>query len=219
MIVDRETPITLVGGAYFGAEILNECLKSAPTLVAADGGANLAVSEGHIPEAVIGDFDSLDKVAKAAIPSERLHRIREQDSTDFQKAMRAIRAPFVLAIGFTGARVDHELAVYSAIVEPGLSPCIVIGERDIVFAAPSKITLRLDFASRLSLFPMAPVAGRSTGLHWPIDGIKFAPDGHFGTSNKVTGPVTLDFDGPGMLIILPREALPAAIRALSSSEC
>ena len=36
--------------------------------------------------------------ARAAIPAERLHRIAEQDSTDFEKCLRNIRAPLVVGI-------------------------------------------------------------------------------------------------------------------------
>ena len=61
---------------------------------------------------------------------------------------------------------------------------------------------------------MAPARGRSSGLRWPIDGIGFSPSGRIGTSNEVTGPVTLAFDGPGMLVITPREALERVSRAL-----
>ena len=70
--------------------------------------------------------------------------------------------------------------------------------------------------TRLSLFPMAPVTGRSTGLRWPVDGIGLAPNGHVGTSNQALGgPVTLSFDGPGMLVILPLVALGQVVRILS----
>jgi thiamine pyrophosphokinase len=68
------------------------------------------------------------------------------------------------------------------------------------------------------LFPMARVTGRSTGLEWPIAGLIFAPDGVIGTSNRVVARrVTLEFDAPGMLVILPRRRLDAAIRALLSA--
>jgi thiamine pyrophosphokinase len=62
---------------------------------------------------------------------------------------------------------------------------------------------------------MAPVTGRSTGLEWPIDGLAFAPAGLIGTSNRATArTVHLDMDGPGMLVILPRARLDAALRSL-----
>jgi thiamine pyrophosphokinase len=65
---------------------------------------------------------------------------------------------------------------------------------------------------------MASVTGRSAGLEWPIAGIDFAPDGMIGTSNRVGARrVVLEFDRRGMLVILPRRRLDAAIRALRSA--
>jgi len=190
-------------------------LRLAPYLVAADGGAGHAVALGHIPQAVIGDFDSIPRTAIRAIPRERLHRFEDQDSTDFDKCLSSIDAPLCLAVGFLGGRIDHELAVMSTLLRQPLPPCILVGAEDVILAAPRALALDLPVGSRLSLFPMAPVSGRSAGLRWPIAGIGFAPDTRIGTSNEVTGPVRLEFDGPGMLVITPRAALAEVVRAVS----
>jgi len=175
----------------------------------------MAIKAGLMPTAVIGDFDSLGAEAMARIPANRLHRIDEQDCTDFDKALRHILTPLVLAVGFTGARLDHELAVYNALVRLADRPAVVIGEHDICFHAPATLRLDLPAGTRVSLFPMTKVTGQSTGLRWPIGGLGFAPDGRVGTSNAATGdPVTLTMDGPGMLVILPRLMLRAVIPAL-----
>jgi thiamine pyrophosphokinase len=67
---------------------------------------------------------------------------------------------------------------------------------------------------RFSLFPMAGVTGRSEGLKWPIAGLQFAPDARGGTSNQALGPVRLQMDGPGMLVIVPRARLDVALAGL-----
>jgi thiamine pyrophosphokinase len=124
----------------------------------------------------------------------------------------------VLALGFAGARLDHGLAAFSTLVARGDRRCILIGPQDLAFAAPPGITLDLTPGDVFSLFPMARVTGRSTGLEWPIDGIEFAPDGMIGTSNRVNArQVALEFDRPGMLMILPRRRLDAAIKALRAA--
>lgn len=215
VIVQSTEIVTLLGAAPVAGPVLDESLGLAPTLIAADGGADLALRLGHMPRAVIGDLDSLSDQARARIPAGRLHRITEQDSTDFDKALRHIAAPLVLAVGFTGARLDHELAVYNALVRQAGPPVIVVGEHDICLHAPARLRLDLPLGTRVSLFPMAAVAGRSTGLRWPIEGLAFAPDGRVGTSNMATGgPVDLKMDGAGMLAILPRAQIRAAIRGL-----
>lgn len=208
----------MLGGGKVRPDELTESLKHCPFLVAADGGATFAVSMGHIPEAVVGDMDSLPDEVAAAIPADRIHAIAEQDSTDFDKALRSISAPLVLGVGFLGGRVDHQLANLNVLVRRAETACILLGRRDVIFAAPRRLRLDLQGGSRVSLFPMSPVQGRSKGLQWPIDGLEMAPGARIGTSNRVceghSGPVDMKFDGPGMLVILPRAALRQAISAL-----
>lgn len=212
--ISCDGPVTLIGASVVEPQDLEAALEIAPYLVAADGGAATALQHGHTPGCVIGDFDSLPHfVTKVLTPNQRVH-VTEQDSTDFEKCLERLDAPLILALGFAGRRLDHELAVYNTLVRFPAKRCLVVGGHDVVFHTPRSLSLRLELGSRLSLFPLAAVSGRSTGLRWPIDGIGFAPDGRIGTSNLVTGPVEMTFDGDGMLVILPRSALGAAIRAL-----
>ncbi len=214
-IVQSLQGVTLVGGGPFSGRDLVMCLSRAPVAVAADGGADALLRLGTMPEAVIGDFDSLSAAGRAAIPVARQHPLEEQANTDFDKVLRSVNAPILLALGFAGARLDHGLAVFNTLIRRADQRCIVIGPKDVAFAAPADLRLRLKVGDTLSLFPFAPVTGRSEGLEWPIDGIAFAPDGMIGTSNRVAQPeVRLAFDGPGMLAILPRARLDAVIRAL-----
>ena len=216
VIVDSLEPITLIGGGPLPTADLAEALTIAQTCVAADGGAKAALEYGIVPDAVIGDFDSITPDILAQIPPARLHKISEQNSTDFDKAMRHITAPVVIAVGFAGGRVDHQLAAFHTLLRYPDRPCIIVGAQEIVFHCPSHIAVPSDPDQIVSLFPMTPVTGRSTGLQWPIDGLGFAPDTFVGTSNHSTGPIELWMDGPGMLCILPRQYLRAVTRALVS---
>ncbi|MFA3916058.1 thiamine diphosphokinase [Ruegeria hyattellae] len=205
-IVSSQGVVALIGGGQIDAGDIDLALQDSTALVAADGGARAALDQGHMPDAVIGDFDSLDGETAARLPADRLFPIREQDSTDFDKALRHIAAPLVLAAGFLGGRVDHQLVVLNTLVRRKTSPCILIGTHEVIFHAPPEIRLGLDLGATVSLFPLAPVMGRSGGLRWPIDGIAFAPGGPVGTSNEVTGPVHLRFDDPGIIVMVPRAA-------------
>ncbi len=215
VIVESDQGVTLAGGAPFAAAALAQARALAPRLVAADGGADRLLRHGAMPEAVIGDFDSISARARAAIAPERLHHIAEQDTTDFDKALRSVAAPFVLGLGFSGARIDHGLAALNTLGRHHDRRCLLIGGRDVTFLAPPEIRLALPVGTRLSLFPLAPVRGESDGLHWPIGAVDFAPHGLIGTSNVTDRPeVVLRFDAPRMLVILPRARLGAALSAL-----
>lgn len=212
--VDSFYGVTLAGGGAFSGAALQRARERAEYIVAADGGADRLIALGAIPQAVIGDLDSISAGARARLGARVLH-VPDQDSTDFDKAMAQIKAPFILALGFMGGRADHGLAVFSGLVRAPHQTCILIGTKDLVFLAPLELRLNLRLGTRLSLFPMGSVRGQSQGLHWPIDGIDFAPDGVIGTSNRVSGHVSLRFNTRKMLVILPVAQLDAVLQALS----
>ena len=114
-IVDAKAPVTLVAGGPLRRSELRAALARAPHLVAADGGADRALALGQMPEAVIGDLDSLSEAGRACLGA-RVHEVPEQETTDFDKALRAIRAPLVIAVGLIGGRADHALAALSGLM-------------------------------------------------------------------------------------------------------
>ena len=212
VIVESQSGVTLAGGAPFSGRELARARRFAPVLVAADGGADRLLRLGAEPQAVIGDFDSISLPAKTLL-ADCLFPISEQITTDFDKALLSITAPFVLGLGFAGARADHGLAVLNALVRHQDRRCLILSGSDVSFLAPLALRLRLPVGTRLSLFPMGSVRGQSRGLRWPIAGIDFAPDGMIGTSNEVSDPqVDLTFDAARMLVILPVRSLPAVLR-------
>ncbi len=218
VIVETGNPVTLLGAGSCSARDLRRALTMAPHLVAADGGADRALALGHVPDAVVGDLDSLSAAARARLDAGRLHRIGDQDSTDFDKCLSVIRAPWILALGFTGARLDHTLAGFSTLARFPDRRCIMLGGGDLCFAAPPRLALDLTVGARLSLFPMAPVRGGSEGLRWPIAGLAFSPAGVIGTSNEVSASrVALEFDAPGMLVMLAARHLKPVLGGLQAA--
>jgi len=186
----------------------------APILVCADGGAELAVAHKLQPEAVIGDMDSLSAQARAALAPRSVHHIAEQDSTDFEKCLRSVETPAILAHGFTGGRMDHELAACTALVRHPDHRCILMGEEDLCFLAPLDFEIDLPMGTRFSLYPMGEVSGTSEGLKYPIDGLTMSPATRGGTSNEVTGRVKVQVNARLMLVLLPVEHVGEVLRAL-----
>lgn len=165
-----------------------------------------------MPQAVIGDMDSLSEAGRAAF-ADRLRVIPEQDSTDFGKCLRYVQADFYLCLGFTGMRLDHTLAALSEIAARPAQKIVLIAEDEAIFLAPPQLRLDLPQGTRLSLYPMGPATGHATGLRWPIEGLSFTPAGRVGTSNAVTGPVAMEITGP-MLVMVPKAHLAAVLVGL-----
>lgn len=213
MRITSPCPVTLIGGADVSRTDIDEALSCAPKLVAADGGANNLQAVGLTPKAVIGDMDSISAAAKAAF-ADVLHPVTEQDSTDFDKALRHIDAPLILALGMSGGRLDHELAALHGILLYPERPCVIVGGESLAFVCPHDIALDLPLQSVLSLFPFAPVQVRSEGLRWATDHLILDPLDRVGTSNLVDGPVRLQAATPDAIVILPRSALASVVTSL-----
>ncbi|MFP7673563.1 thiamine diphosphokinase [Marivita sp. S0852] len=202
-IVHSEEPVLLVGGAIGDNSQLSDLLEDATTVVAADSGADWLRALGRLPDVLIGDLDSVSDATRHAMPQDRVHHIAEQDSTDFDKAVRSIRAPLIIGIGFLGGQVDHLMAALTVLARYPHRAIVLVGPDDVVLHLPPMFEVALTEGTRVSLYPMRPVTGRSTGLTWPIDGLSFSPETRVGTSNKALGPVSLTMDDAGMLLILP----------------
>ena len=217
-IVDSLEPITLVGGGEATPEDLQEALTLAPICVAADGGAALALDGGVELAALIGDFDSVSADQRAEVPITRQHQITEQDTTDFEKCLTYLKSPLVLGVGFTGGRVDHQLAALHALARFAHQPCVLLGAHELIFLAPPEISLPTEPGDLVSLFPLAPVQGKSTGLRWEIEGLSFDPLQRIGTSNQAVGPCRIQMSAPAMVMMVPRKLIRPVVSQLSQAQ-
>ena len=215
-IVHSKRPIALFGGGEIGPDDLNLALNRVNGAVAADGGAAALIDSGRVPDAVIGDFDSLERAYLARIPEDRLFPIREQDSTDFEKCLYGTKADLYLGVGFMGRRLDHSLACLRTLAAYPDKRVVLVGEVDLVFLCPRRFSIDLAAGTRVSIFPMGRVTvGPSNGLRWPLDGLVMEPFGQIGTSNVATGEtIRMEFDADYALVILPVEQLETVTKAL-----
>lgn len=202
-IVFYDEPVLLVGGAVGDNSQLSGLLNEFQTVVAADSGADWLMAVGRTPDALIGDLDSVSSQTRVAIPADHVHHIAEQDSTDFDKAIRSVAAPMIVGIGFLGGQVDHLLAAMTVLARYPDRAIVLLGESEVVVHLPPYLELPVEEGTRVSLYPMRLVDGVSTGLTWPIDGLQMSPGTRVGTSNRATGTVSLTMNGAGMLVILP----------------
>ena len=209
LIVHVSTPLTLVGGAEIDNNHLNICLSVAPSVVAADGGADHALRANRVPLAVIGDMDSLSDTARQTF-ADVLHWVEEQETTDFEKALVRIKAPLVLAIGFLGGRLDHTLSALAVLARRRAHHVVMISGEDIcILAREGRSSLDLTPGDRLALMPLGATRATTQGLRWNLSDSAMAPDAMVSSSNAVeTSRVTLDIAGP-MLITLPMSAMAA----------
>ncbi len=107
--------LIFANGVLEGSRHLPPLLKQAGLLIAADGGARHCVSQGIIPDILLGDFDSIEANVLAAYKKNNveIHRHpKRKDSTDMELALDLAvdrAADAVWMIGALGNRWDMSL--------------------------------------------------------------------------------------------------------------
>ena len=164
-----------------------EILVGARRVVACDSAAVAYRRRFHRwPDVVIGDMDSAECRGANVI------RIPDQDTNDLTKAIRYAKARGwrdLVAVGATGRREDHMLGnLFRAldedvpvVTESGTFHPVVGTRRFAVRPGAAVSVFAPDPATRLT----------STGLKWPLDGVRFgrahADSLYFATLNRTTG--------------------------------
>ena len=78
--------VVLANGEYPTASLPLHILESAPYVVCCDGGADEYIRQGHIPNLIIGDGDSICEENRRKY-GHLLHCISEQETNDQTKAV------------------------------------------------------------------------------------------------------------------------------------
>jgi thiamine pyrophosphokinase len=177
--------VILADGARPSHEAALSVFHSAAAIVACDGAWRTAVSLGRIPNAVVGDCDSLAK--GDFLELERLGvtvvREQEQDTNDlckaFRYAMRFCNANRIVILGATGKREDHSLGnifhlVDFALTAPGISMMTDSGVFEPVLPPGREWECAPSNSHHLSVFATHPdTIMSSKGLKWPLDSVCF----------------------------------------------
>ena len=194
----RPLAAVFLDGEYGDPAWYRALAARADILLAADGGAAFLFAAGLTPEAVVGDFDSLDDVVADALRAQGVEFVRHpvrKDVTDGELAVEeALRrgAGELLLAGATGA-LDHtlgHLAILRRLAERGLAARMVAPELAVtVLAAPGEVRLAAPAGVRVSLAPFGGDATVSlSGLEYPLDRGVLPGDACLGLGNHVAAP-------------------------------
>lgn len=206
-VIAYEGLLVIVGGGAVDYQLMRDLAASGAHLVAADGGADEIVKAGLVPEAIIGDFDSISD-PDSWLGRTRLIRISEQETTDFEKVLYSVSAPVTIALGMTGKRFDHTLAALDAVARYATDRIIIlVDEADVAMALTGSFSFEVDAGDRVSVHPLKAIKfRRSIGLKYPLDGLRLAPGERTGTSNEAElGPFRIEPEprakAPWLLIV------------------
>ena len=160
-------------------------LDSADAVVCCDGAVVKYLRRyDRLPEAVVGDMDTLSKKWQERLARILVH-VEEQDDNDMTKAMRYVleHHPDVTEIhilGATGRREDHTvgnlglLMEYTRMFDLRDIRVEMVSDYSTAFAITDSCELHLGTGRRVSLFsPDNTLTIKSEGLEWPTDYVVF----------------------------------------------
>lgn len=195
--------VVLANGDYPTHQIPVTLLNDAPYVVCCDGGADGYIAHGHVPDAIVGDGDSLSEDARQNY-AHLLHRITEQETNDLTKAVNFLMSQgkrHIAIVGATGKREDHTLGNISHLIDYqrlGLTVRIFT-DYGCFMAARGTQTFSCKPGQQVSIFNFTAHGMHSQGLVYPI---RDFDNWWQGTLNECTGTkFTIAAEGEYLLFL------------------
>ena len=170
---DKVFDAVIIGGGEFPtAELPLQIIKETPYIVCCDGAADSFIAGGSIPNAIVGDGDSISSYNKAKY-SHLLHIISEQESNDQTKAVRFCMEQGkhkIAIIGATGKREDHTIGNISLLIEYARKGREVYSFTDYGVFMPCNgtTTHKCRKGQQVSIFSITAKEMSAEGLVYPI---------------------------------------------------
>ena len=191
-------------------KLLHKLWQEADYRVAADGGANKLYYFNLIPDAVVGDFDSIKPEVRKKLPNSKLFHVKEQNTNDADKAVRHClkrECTEINILGAEGSRNDQFLSNLEILFK--FTPNV----RLILWTPLERMEFILDnWKKKLppgTILSLLPLFGGAQGVI--THGLEFSLDGHdllpgktpSGVSNLVIcNPVSLTLQKVHPLLVL-----------------
>jgi thiamine pyrophosphokinase len=191
--------VIVADGTFPGHEIPLGYLKNADRIICCDGSAGNLVDAGLIPDAIVGDMDSLDDILAERF-ADRIFVDESQDTNDLTKAVSwcsAMGYKDLVIVGATGKREDHTIGNISLLAE-------YIKDLNVMMVTDTGIFRPFLKSSEIASFPGQQVSVfsidtetevTSNGLRYPLSKAKIR-NWWFATLNESLGDrFSLEFNG------------------------
>ncbi len=189
-------------------------------LIAADGGSQHCKAFGFVPNAIIGDFDSVNSEELTILMAKGVETIRhprQKDETDLELAIKLAidrGASEIYILGALGNRWDMTLSNLLLLALPAFSSVKirVVDGRQVIFIMHSQeeVTLQGTPGDTISLIPLAGdgIGINTQGLEYPLKEETLYFGSSRGVSNVFTGEkAQIELKHGSLLCILNQAAV------------
>lgn len=191
------------------AAFLQHLAQQADLILAADGGADRALSAGVRPDVIIGDLDSVSPQAKKILPAEKFIFVNNQNNTDLEKALDyliAHQCTQCTLTGFVGGRWDFTfgnfLSVYPYLDKMDIC---VAGKGWKIWPLTHSVTKTVRPSARVSLIPAADCQNVTLqGLVYPLEhaNLSLGRTGQTLSNVAKLSQITISFDKGFLLLYI-----------------
>ncbi len=209
------TAIIIAHGELAVTPAVEELVRRADLIVAADGGSLHAVAHGWWPHLLVGDLDSTPPEVRGLVEEHGARVIEyspQKDETDTELALRAALAEGageIYLLGATGGRLDHFLAniLLLALPEAAQARVTIVAGRQRIVAIRGQAEIVGHVGDLVSLLPLGGDADGiwTTGLEYPLRGETLPFGTPRGISNVLTEPRASVRVERGMLVAVVTE--------------
>lgn len=197
MYLEAGSVLIFANGVVDDPAWIEPYLAGARAVIAADGGVGHLLALGHLPDALIGDLDSLPDGTAESMPEWNTDIIRHptvKDQTDLELALLLAAGRFpdakLLVIGGFGGRLDHTLANIMLPAHPELRECAIyfLDQYYAAWLISGESAIDGKPGDLVSLIPLGGSVrvAETTGLRWPLTGQTLAFGPARGVSNEMT---------------------------------
>ncbi len=206
--------LIVANGCVAKGEMAQSLIQPNDCIIAANGGAVIALRLGLEPQMVIGDLDSLPSDVRTRLEErgcQFLEHPARKDETDTELAIRyAVEkgAQEIVLLGAIGGRLDHTLANILLLGMPelaGIRARITAGNTDTwLIRSGEELEMHGQPGDTITLLPLGQdaVGITTTGLEWALDDdtLSFGPAR--GVSNVMTAETAQVALREGLLLAL-----------------
>lgn len=165
--------VIVADGLFPTHELPLKYLAEASLIVACDGASDTLLKHGIMPDAVVGDLDSVSDATREIV-KKRLHEDKEQETNDLTKAVNFASSrgfKSIVVLGATGKREDHTIGNLALMLTYGETLNIVtITDYGIYMPLQKSTILDTKPGQQISIFCNNPQAFVSSkGLKYSLD--------------------------------------------------
>ena len=199
-----ERAVILANGDFPVHGIPLRILMEARHLICCDGSAGDLISAGVIPEAIVGDLDSIEKAIADRYP-DRIFSDNDQETNDLTKSVKwCLRNGYrdLIILGATGRREDHTVGNISLLAEYAREANVEMVTNTGTFIPYLKSCIVPSHKGQpVSVFCIDPENEiSSSGLKYPLRRLKLK-NWWMATLNEATGDsFTLTFNGGPVIV-------------------